>query len=157
MTRKQRRFAMIATGMGVLAVAVFLMLFAIRDAMFFFHSPTDIVEKHIAPGTRIRLGGMVASGTLFRGEVNSFEVTDGNRGVAVTYHGILPDLVRDGQGVVVEGMLDDSGVFTADNVLAKHDETYMPKEVADALKKGNGKNEAAAGKSSAVEAQSGLR
>jgi cytochrome c-type biogenesis protein CcmE len=137
------------------------MLFAMKDAMFFFYAPTDIVEKHVPPGTRVRLGGMVASGTLLRGEVNRFEVTDGNRGIAVTYRGILPDLVRDGQGVVVEGTLDDKGAFTADNVLAKHDETYMPKEVADALKKqgnrpGGGKDESA-GSSSAMQEPSGLR
>jgi cytochrome c-type biogenesis protein CcmE len=135
MTRKQRRLAMIGGGMGVLAVAVALMLFAAKDAMFFFYSPTEVAEKHVGPGTRIRLGGLIAPGTLLRGEINRFDVTDGNRTLSVTFHGILPDLVRDGQGVVAEGALDGSGAFTADNVLAKHDENYMPREVADALKK----------------------
>jgi cytochrome c-type biogenesis protein CcmE len=137
MTRKQRRFAMIAGGVGVLAVAVLLVLFALNDAIVFFNSPTDVAAKHIAPGTRIRLGGLVAPGSLSRGDALAvrFDVTDGNNTVSVTYHGILPDLFREGQGVVAEGALDGSGVFNADNVLAKHDEKYMPKEVADALKK----------------------
>jgi cytochrome c-type biogenesis protein CcmE len=137
MTRKQRRFAMIAGGVGVLAVGVFLMLFAMRDSIVFFNSPSDIVEKHVAPGSRIRLGGLVAPGSVVRSDDLSvrFEVTDGNRAIAVTYQGILPDLFREGQGIVAEGALDGAGVFKADNVLAKHDETYMPKEVADALKK----------------------
>lgn len=156
MTRKQRRFAMIAGGVGVLATAILLVLFAMKDAIVFFNSPTDVVEKHVAPGTRIRLGGLVVQGSLSRGEALAvrFEVTDGNRAIPVTYQGVLPDLFREGQGVVAEGMLDGSGVFKADNVLAKHDETYMPKEVADALKKqGHWKDEyeGKGGKSSAAQ------
>jgi cytochrome c-type biogenesis protein CcmE len=154
MTRKQRRFATIAGGVGVLAIGVLLVLFAMKDSIVFFNSPTDVVEKHIAPGTRIRLGGLVAPGSLSRGEALAvrFEVTDGNRAIPVIYQGILPDLFREGQGVVAEGALDGSGVFKADNVLAKHDETYMPKEVADALKKqGHWKDEYAGKKSSAVQ------
>ncbi len=91
----------------------------------------------MAPGARIRLGGLVANGSVMRGDALSvrFEVTDGNRSIPVTFQGILPDLFREGQGVVAEGSLDGSGVFKADNVLAKHDERYMPKDVADALKK----------------------
>jgi|SRR5215472_1164965 len=137
MTRKQRRLALIAGGVSVLAVAVLLVLFAMKDSIVFFNSPTDVAEKHIAPGTRIRLGGLVAPGSLSRGEALAvrFEVTDGNRAIAVTYQGVLPDLFREGQGIVAEGTLDGDGVFKADNVLAKHDENYMPKEVADALKK----------------------
>src|SRR6202140_419927 len=137
MTRKQRRFAMIAGGVGVLAVAVLLVLFAMKDSIVFFNSPTDVVEKHIAPGARIRLGGLVAPGSVTRGDALAvrFDVTDGNRAIAVAYQGILPDLFREGQGIVAEGVLDSQGVFKADTVLAKHDETYMPKEVADALKK----------------------
>ena len=114
----------------------------------FFNSPTDLVEKHVAPGTRVRLGGLVAPGSLVRGDNLNvrFEVTDGNRNVAVTYQGILPDLFREGQGVVTEGALAPDGVFKADNVLAKHDENYMPKEVADALKKsGHWKEESGKG------------
>jgi cytochrome c-type biogenesis protein CcmE len=154
MTRKQRRFAMIAGGVGVLAVAVLLVLFAMSDAIVFFNSPTDIVEKHIGSGTRIRLGGLVAPGSLSRGDALAvrFQVTDGSNAVAVTYQGALPDLFREGQGVVAEGSLDGSGVFKADNVLAKHDENYMPKEVADALKKqGHWKDEYGGKKSSAVQ------
>src|SRR4051795_2745917 len=137
MTRKQRRLTLIGAGLGVLALAAALVLFALKDAIVFFNSPTDIVEKHIAPGSRIRLGGLVKPGSLVRGDnlLVRFEVTDGNKSVPVSYTGILPDLFREGQGVVTEGALDGAGAFKADSVLAKHDETYMPKEVADALKK----------------------
>jgi cytochrome c-type biogenesis protein CcmE len=137
MTRKQRRIVLIASGLGVLLVAVLLVLSALKDSIVFFNTPTDVAEKHVAPGARIRLGGLVANGSVMRGDALSvrFEVTDGNRSIPVTYQGILPDLFREGQGVVAEGSLDGSGVFKADNVLAKHDERYMPKDVADALKK----------------------
>jgi cytochrome c-type biogenesis protein CcmE len=137
MTRKQRRIVLIASGLGVLLVAVLLVLSALKDSIVFFNTPTDIAEKHVAPGARIRLGGLVANGSVTRGDALSvrFEVTDGNRSIPVTFQGILPDLFREGQGVVAEGSLDGSGVFKADNVLAKHDERYMPKDVADALKK----------------------
>ena len=113
------------------------MLSALKDSIVFFNSPTDVVEKKVKPGDRIRLGGLVKPGTLARGENLDvrFEVTDGNSAIPVAYTGILPDLFREGQGVVTEGALDGSGLFKADTVLAKHDETYMPKEVADALKK----------------------
>jgi cytochrome c-type biogenesis protein CcmE len=96
-----------------------------------------VAEKHIAPGTLIRLGGLVKAGSLARGDDLKirFDVTDGNREIAVAYQGVLPDLFREGQGVVAEGALDGSGLFTADTILAKHDESYVPKEVADALKK----------------------
>jgi cytochrome c-type biogenesis protein CcmE len=153
MTRKQRRLAMISGGVSVLAVAVLLVLFTMKDSIVFFNSPTDVVEKHVAPGARIRLGGLVAPGSISRGEALAvrFQVTDGNHAIAVTYQGVLPDLFREGQGVVAEGTLDGGGVFRADNVLAKHDETYMPKEVADALKKqGHWKDEYASKKSGAV-------
>jgi len=137
MTRKQRRLTLIGAGLGVLGLAAALVLFALKDSIVFFNSPTDVVEKHVAPGSRIRLGGLVKEGTLKRGDnlQVSFEVTDGNKSVPVSYTGILPDLFREGQGVVTEGALNTAGTFKADSVLAKHDETYMPKEVADALKK----------------------
>ena len=137
MTRKQRRIVLIGSGLGVLLVAVLLVLSALKDSIVFFNTPTDVAEKHVAPGSRIRLGGLVANGSVTRGDALSvrFEVTDGNRSIPVTFQGILPDLFREGQGVVAEGSLDGSGVFKADNVLAKHDERYMPKDVADALKK----------------------
>jgi cytochrome c-type biogenesis protein CcmE len=137
MTRKQRRLVLIGCSLGVLAVAVALMLNAFRDSIVFFNSPSDVVQKHIAPGTRFRLGGLVKAGSLVRGDSLKirFDVTDGGREVSVAYQGALPDLFREGQGVVAEGALDGAGVFEADTILAKHDETYMPKEVADALKK----------------------
>src|SRR5947208_8135494 len=136
MTRRQRRLVLIGTGIGVLGLAAALVLIALRDSIVFFNSPTDVTEKHVAPGTRIRLGGLVKSGSLVRGEnlAVRFAVTDGNREIAVSYAGVLPDLFREGQGVVAEGTLD-GGLFRADTILAKHDETYMPREVADALKK----------------------
>jgi cytochrome c-type biogenesis protein CcmE len=137
MTRKQRRLVLIGAGLGVLAIAAALVLSALRDSIVFFNSPSDVVEKGVKPGERIRLGGLVTAGSVVRGDNLSvrFEVSDGKRAVMVAYQGILPDLFREGQGVVTEGALDPAGVFKADTVLAKHDETYMPKEVADALKK----------------------
>ena len=136
MTRKQRRLVLIGTGLGVLALAAVLVLSALKDSIVFFNSPTDVVEKQVKPGTRIRLGGLVQPGTLERKDINArFDVTDGNNAIRVTYTGILPDLFREGQGVIAEGTLIDAGAFRADTVLAKHDENYMPKEVADALKK----------------------
>jgi cytochrome c-type biogenesis protein CcmE len=137
MTRKRRRLVLIGGGLCVLAVAVGLMLNAFRDSIVFFNSPTDVAEKHIAPGTRIRIGGLVKAGSVVRGDDLKirFDVTDGNRDIAVAYQGVLPDLFREGQGVVAEGALDSGGLFDADTILAKHDENYMPKEVADALKK----------------------
>ena len=137
MTRRQRRLVLIGSALCVLALAVGLVLTALRDSIVFFNSPTDVVEKNVAPGSRIRLGGLVKEGTLVRGDNLQvrFEVTDGNKSVPVSDTGILPDLFREGQGVVTEGALNTAGTFKADSVLAKHDETYMPKEVADALKK----------------------
>jgi cytochrome c-type biogenesis protein CcmE len=137
MTRKQRRLVLIGGSLGVLAVAVALMLSAFRNSIVFFNSPSDVMERHVGPGTRIRLGGLVKDGSLVRsdGLRVRFEVTDGKTEIPVAYKGVLPDLFKEGQGVVAEGALDRSGVFDADTILAKHDETYMPKEVADALKK----------------------
>ena len=137
MTRKQRRLVLIGGGLGVLAVAAALVLSALRESIVFFNSPSDVAEKHVAPGARIRLGGLVSPGSLVRGENLRirFEVTDGKSKLPVSYQGVLPDLFREGQGVVAEGALDPAGVFNADTILAKHDETYMPKEVADALRK----------------------
>ena len=137
MTRKQRRLILIGSGMAVLAIAVALMLNALRDSIVFFNSPSDVAEKHVPPGTRIRLGGLVKNGSVVRSANLSvrFEVTDGKNGIPVNYQGVLPDLFREGQGVIAEGALDAGGTFKADAILAKHDETYMPKEVADALKR----------------------
>jgi cytochrome c-type biogenesis protein CcmE len=138
MTRKQRRLTLIGCSLAVLAIAAALVLNALRDSIVFFSTPSMVAEKHILAGRRFRLGGMVEKGSVVRGDSMSisFKVGDGsNVTMPVTYKGILPDLFREGQGVVAEGALDPSGVFRADTVLAKHDETYMPKEVADALKK----------------------
>ncbi len=137
MTRTQRRLVLIGGSLGVLALAAALVLTALKDSIVFFNSPTDVVEKQVAPGTRIRLGGLVKPGTIERGDnlAVRFEVTDGKSAIQVAYQGILPDLFREGQGVIAEGALVPGGMFKADSVLAKHDETYMPKEVADALKK----------------------
>jgi cytochrome c-type biogenesis protein CcmE len=137
MTRKQRRLSLIGAALGVLALAVALVLLALKDSIVFFNSPTDVVEKHVKPGMRIRIGGLVKEGSVQRGDSLAvrFEVTDGRSTIPVTYQGLLPDLFREGQGIVAEGALDLSGTLRADSVLAKHDETYMPKEVADALKK----------------------
>ncbi len=114
-----------------------LVLNALSDSIVFFNSPSDVVEKHLAAGSRIRVGGLVKPGSLQRGDDLRirFDVTDGKNDVEVRYQGIVPDLFREGQGVVAEGALDRSGVLKADTVLAKHDERYMPREVSDALKK----------------------
>jgi cytochrome c-type biogenesis protein CcmE len=137
LTRKQRRLILIGSSLGVLAVAVGLVLSAMRSAIVFFQSPTDVVEHRLAPGTRIRIGGLVKTGSVERGDNLRirFEVTDGKHDIPVYYQGIVPDLFREGQGVVAEGKLDPNGTFAADTVLAKHDERYMPKEVVEALKK----------------------
>ena len=137
MTRKQRRMTMIGGALAILAIAAGLVLNALRDSIVFFSTPTMAAEKQIPAGKRFRLGGMVEQGSLSRGDnlAVSFKVSDGGATLPVNYKGILPDLFREGQGVVAEGALDASGVFKADTVLAKHDENYMPREVADALKK----------------------
>lgn len=135
MTRKQKRLAVIGGLGAVLALAVTLILFALRDQIVFFYSPTEIQTKAVAVGVPIRLGGLVKEGTWVRdGESNDFTVTDGATELTTHYQGILPDLFREGQGVVVEGALTAAGTFAATNVLAKHDENYMPKEVVEALK-----------------------
>ncbi|MDB5502917.1 MAG: cytochrome c biosis protein CcmE [Tardiphaga sp.] len=148
MTRKQRRLTMIGGALVVLAMAAGLVLNALRDSIVFFSTPTMAAEKQVPVGKRFRLGGMVEQGSLVRGDnlAISFKVSDGGATLPVTYKGILPDLFREGQGVVAEGALDASGVFKADTVLAKHDENYMPKEVADALKKQGRWQEGAGGK-----------
>ncbi|MBK8458418.1 MAG: cytochrome c maturation protein CcmE [Phyllobacteriaceae bacterium] len=136
MTRKQKRLSIIAGAMAFLALAAGLVLFALRQEIVFFRTPSDLVTMSIKPGVKLRLGGRVEKGSVVRGAGTqvSFGVTDTDKAVKVTYDGILPDLFREEQGVVVEGALAGDGVFVADTVLAKHDENYMPKEVADALK-----------------------
>jgi cytochrome c-type biogenesis protein CcmE len=137
MTRKQRRSLFIGTGLAVLGLSAYLVLSALNDSIVFFYSPSDVAEKSVQPGQRFRLGGLVSEGSFKRlpdGEVE-FEVGDGNKVLMVNYAGLLPDLFREGQGIVAEGTLDPAGRFVADTVLAKHDENYMPREVADSLKK----------------------
>ena len=123
-------------GRSWLGYAVGLVLVALRDSIVFFYSPSDVAGKHLNSGQRFRLGGLVEDGSLKRGEGTtvSFVVTDKRATLPVTYTGVLPDLFREGQGVVAEGKLDSAGRFLADTVLAKHDENYMPPEVAKALK-----------------------
>ncbi len=137
MTRKQRRLALIAAAGLVLCLAAGLVLVAMRDTIVFFYGPTEIVQKGVAPGTRMRMGGLVEPGSIEGGSDQHvvFSVTDGNGRLLVSYRGLLPDLFREGQGVVTEGVYEGAGRFRADSVLAKHDETYMPREVADTLKK----------------------
>ena len=137
MTRKGRRLAMIGSVAVVLGIAASLVLFAMRDSIVFFYGPTEITEKNITPGTRLRVGGLVEDGSVVRGadQIVTFKVSDTSQTIAVTYRGHLPDLFREGQGVVAEGVLIGPGQFRADSVLAKHNENYMPKEVADTLKK----------------------
>ena len=137
MTRKQRRLTLIAAAGSVLAIAVGLVLYAFQDTIVFFTTPTEVQAKPINAGVRMRLGGLVADESVVRGQGTavSFSITDTTATVPVVYDGTLPDLFREGQGVVAEGMFDSEGVFIADTVLAKHNENYMPKEVAYALKK----------------------
>lgn len=136
MTRKQRRAGLIGVVVSVIAIAVGLVLVAMQNEIVFFRTPTDVVEQKIQPGERFRLGGLVEKGSVVRGQGTKvkFAVTDSSKTIKVSYDGILPDLFRDGQGVVTEGKLAANGVFQADTVLAKHDENYMPPEVAKALK-----------------------
>jgi len=136
-TRKKRRLYAVIGGMTTLGIAVALVLAAFSDNLVFFYSPTDLVTKHVGD-RRVRIGGLVEERSLERaasGKSVTFKVTDGANTVAVAYSGTLPDLFREGQGVVAEGKLGKDGVFQAANVLAKHDEKYMPPEVAEALKK----------------------
>jgi len=138
MTRKRRRLYLVALLLLTLGGAAALVLTALQDEVTFFYSPSDLAEKTIPAGQRFRLGGLVEEGSVERSadEVQvSFRITDTARTVPVRYSGLLPDLFREGQGVVAEGSLDAGGTFVASQVLAKHDENYMPREVADALKK----------------------
>jgi cytochrome c-type biogenesis protein CcmE len=136
MTRKQKRLAVIGGGVTFLVAAVLLVMFAFSQSIAYFYVPGDLAKANVAPGTRIRLGGLVENGTVKRdeGSTVTFTVTDTLSTVPVSYTGILPDLFREGQGVVAEGAFGTDGLFIADTVLAKHDETYMPKDVADRLK-----------------------
>jgi cytochrome c-type biogenesis protein CcmE len=135
--RKHRRLIFVVVGMVLLAIAAALILNAARDTLVFFYSPSELAGKELPEGRAFRLGGLVENGSVVNeadGTIR-FRVTDLKDEVAVTYRGILPDLFREGQGVVALGTLGADGIFSATEVLAKHDETYMPREVADAIKK----------------------
>jgi cytochrome c-type biogenesis protein CcmE len=140
LTRKRRRlWIILSCGLG-LGSAAALSLAAFRQDMVFFLAPSDVAQAQLAPGRSFRLGGLVEAGSVRKTVVDghpaaSFRVTDGHAAVPVTFVGILPDLFREGQGIVALGTLSADGDFRASDVLAKHDETYMPKDVADALKR----------------------
>jgi len=134
--RSKRRLQALLLGMLGLGVATALALTAFRDNLVYFYSPSDIAANHIAPGRTIRLGGMVEKGSVQHdGDTTRFRVTDTAQTIGVTYRGQLPDLFREGQGVVTEGKLTAAGDFAAREVLAKHDEKYMPPEVAKAMQR----------------------
>lgn len=137
MTRKGRRLTLIGLALGALGVALGLTLYALRDNIVFFYGPSEVIAKALPPGTRLRIGGLVADGSVVKspGDKVTFAITDKKKSIHVSYTGQLPDLFREGQGVVVEGVLVGPGRFRADTVLAKHDERYMPRNVVDALKK----------------------
>ena len=135
MTRKQRRMTFVLAGMAVIGVAAGLVLFAFQDNLVFFHSPSDVVENNLPANKRFRLGGLVEEGSVKRdGLTTRFRITDTAQSVEVVYIGMLPDLFSEGQGVVSQGALNGNRQFVATEVLAKHDENYMPPEVAEALK-----------------------
>lgn len=136
MTRKQRRLTLIGAAGCVVALALGLVLYAMSGSITFFFSPTEAMANGVQPGTRFRLGGLVKDGSIVRGESGkiTFVIMDANDEIKVDYTGILPDLFREGQGVIAEGVLSMGGTFEADSILAKHDENYMPREVADSLK-----------------------
>jgi cytochrome c-type biogenesis protein CcmE len=137
MTRKRRRLIAVLAGLVMLGGATALVLAAFNDNLVFFYSPSDLAQKAVGPERRIRIGGLVEDQSLVREDSRrvAFRVTDGKTELKVVYDGLLPDLFKEGQGVVAEGKLRGDGVFVASSVLAKHDEKYMPPEVADALKR----------------------
>ncbi len=137
MTRRSRRLALIAVALAVIGFAAGIALYALRDNIVFFYSPSEVAEKAVQPGARLRIGGLVKADTLVKssGQNVAFVVTDGSHELKVAYQGLLPDLFREGQGVVAEGVLAAPGELRAETILAKHDERYMPREVVDALKK----------------------
>lgn len=135
MSRKQKRLLVIAGLAVVVALAAALILTALRDQIVFFYSPTELLARPELAGEAVRIGGLVEDGTFERdGETNRFSITDGTTTIEVTFIGLLPDLFREGQGVIAEGSLTNTGDFGASNVLAKHDETYIPREVEAALR-----------------------
>lgn len=145
--RKQQRLALVVLALVLVGGATGLVLAALNDKVAFFVTPTDLAQRQLAAGKQFRLGGLVVDGSIRREADGTvwFAITDKAKDVRVAYKGLLPDLFRDGQGVVTQGVLREDGVFQASEVLAKHDENYMPKEVADALKQAGYWNEQAGG------------
>jgi cytochrome c-type biogenesis protein CcmE len=136
MTRKQRRLYFVLLGMLALGGATALVLTAMGDTLVYFYTPSDMAGKQISPDRRLRVGGLVEQGSVKKeGTVVTFTITDLTKTLPATYSGVLPDLFREGQGVVAEGRMGPDGMLHASEVLAKHDEKYMPKEVAEQLKK----------------------
>lgn len=136
-TRKRKRLYIVLAGLTMLGIAAALVLTAFNDSLVFFYTPSDLAEKPVASGQRVRLGGLVEEGSVVKaadGLTTSFVITDLSSTVPVSYTGILPDLFREGQGVVAEGTLEPDGTMLATEVLAKHDENYMPAEVEQALR-----------------------
>ena len=147
MTRKRRRLLFVIGGLVLLSAAAAITLSALNDNLVFFYSPTDLVTKSVPENRRLRIGGLVAPGSVRKdegGKSVTFAITDNAHQVGVTYVGALPDLFREGQGVVVEGVRTADGSIRAASVLAKHDERYMPPEVVEALKKAGRWQEGAA-------------
>jgi len=137
LTRRSRRLVLIAVALAVIGAAGGIALYALRDNIVFFYSPSEVAEKAVEPGARLRVGGLVKAGSVVKSQDQNvaFVVTDGAHDLKVAYQGLLPDLFREGQGVVAEGVLAAPGELRAETILAKHDERYMPREVVDALKK----------------------
>ena len=136
MKPRHKRMAFIGAALAAVAVAATLVLQAAKDGIMLFVSPTEVADNKAPVDRSFRLGGLVQEGSVSReGIIVNFVITDNNANIPVSYSGILPDLFREGPGVVTQGRLDSDGVFQADEVLAKHDETYMPPEVAEALEK----------------------
>ena len=148
MTRKGRRLALIGAAITVIGAAAALVLSALSDNIVFFYSPSELLAKNVAPGARLRIGGLVEPGSVVKSADQriEFAITDGNKTIEVAYQGLTPDLFREGQGVVAEGVLAAPGQFRADTILAKHDERYMPREVVESLKKQGRWQEGANGK-----------
>jgi cytochrome c-type biogenesis protein CcmE len=146
MTRKQQRLGLLALCMILLTGATTLVLTAFSDNLVFFYSPSDLKTRTIPLAQRVRIGGLVEDRSVQQGADKrvAFRITDGKTNIAVVYQGILPDLFREGQGVVAEGKLTTDGVFEASTILAKHDERYIPREVVEALKKSGHWREGAA-------------
>lgn len=133
--KRNRRIALIGAGFVLLAGAGALVARALEQNIAYFYTPSEVVEAGLAPDTRIRLGGMVEDGSVqsSNGVETTFRVTDGAESISVAYSGILPDLFREGQGVIAQGRFQADGSFTADTILAKHDENYVPKELIDVM------------------------